>query len=71
MNNIDGTVGRTIRSILLELARREDDLAAAVAAKVAYWQPRPASAIGHHAAALALRSEADRFLDAVALPWGA
>lgn len=69
MNDIDGTTSRTIRAILLQLARHEDDLAATLAAEVPYWQPRPSTAIGHHAAAAALRSEADRFVDAVAAPW--
>lgn len=43
---------------LLELARREDDLAAAEAASVPYWSPCPPSVYGHRAAAEALRSEA-------------
>ena len=53
-----------VRQILLGLARREDDLAHAEAAAVPYWAPRPVSVIGHHAAASALRSEADRLLEA-------
>jgi len=53
-----------LRQILLELARREEDLAAREAAAVPYWSPSPASIQGHRAAALALRSEADRFLQA-------
>ena len=53
-----------VRQILLNLARREDDLAHAEAAVVPYWAPRPASVIGHHAAASALRSEAERLLQA-------
>lgn len=43
---------------LLELARREDDLAAAEAASVPYWAPCPPSVYGHRAAAEALRGEA-------------
>jgi len=53
-----------VRQILLSLARREDDLAHAEAATVPYWAPRPVSVVGHHAAASALRSEAERFLAA-------
>ena len=51
-----------IRRILLELARREDDIGFSEAAAVPYWAPKPVS--GHHAAARVLRSEADRFLEA-------
>ena len=53
-----------IRQVLLELARREDDIAFSEAAVVPYWAPKPVSVSGHHAAARALRSEADRFLEA-------
>lgn len=53
-----------IRQVLLDLARREEDIAHSEAAAVPYWAPHPVSVIGHHAAAEALRSEADRFLDA-------
>ena len=53
-----------LRQILLRLARHEDDLAASEAAAVSYWAPSPASVSGHRAAAEALRSEADRFLQA-------
>jgi len=53
-----------LRQILLELARREDDTARSEAAAVPYWAPLPSSVIGHRVAADALRSEADRFLEA-------
>lgn len=53
-----------VRQILLELARREADMANSQAAAVPYWAPHPSSVIGHRAAADALRSEADRFLEA-------
>lgn len=43
---------------LFELARREDELAAAEAAGLPYWEPCPPSVYGHRAAAEALRSEA-------------
>lgn len=52
----------------IALARHEEDLAATIAAGVPYWQPRPSSALGHTAAAAALRHEADRFAYVVALP---
>lgn len=59
-----GTTRIQLRQVLLGLARREDDMAIAEAASVPYWAPHPPSVIGHRAAAEALRSEADRFLEA-------
>ena len=53
-----------LRRILYELAHREDDIAASEAAAVPYWAPLPASVSGHREAAIALRSEADRLLEA-------
>ena len=53
-----------LRQILLELARHEDDAAAAEAAAVPYWSPQPTSVSGHRVAASSLRLEADRFLEA-------
>jgi len=61
-------IARRLRAILLDLARHEEELAARIAAEVPYWQPRPSSALGHSAAATALRNEADRFAYVVALP---
>jgi len=58
------TITVRLRQILLELARREADIANSQAAAVPYWAPHPSSVIGHRAAADALRSEADRFLEA-------
>src|SRR5439155_23421751 len=49
-----------VRQVLLELARREDDLAAREAASLPYWSPCPPSIAGHRAAAVALRCEADQ-----------
>jgi hypothetical protein len=57
-------LGIRLRQILLELARREETIALSEAAAVPYWAPHPVSVIGHRAAAQALRSEADRFLQA-------
>ena len=54
----------SLRTLLLELARREETLAQSQAAGAPYWAPNPTSVIGHRAAAEALRSEAERFLEA-------
>jgi hypothetical protein len=61
-------IARRLRAILLELARHEEELAMGIAAQAPYWQPRPTTALGHSAAAAALRTEANRFEYAVALP---
>jgi len=58
------TIAARLRQILLELARHEDDVAAAEAAAVPYWSPQPTSVSGHRVAASTLRLEADRFLQA-------
>lgn len=60
----EGTINTRLRQILLDLARREDDIAHAEAAAVPYWASPPASVVGHRAAADSLRFEADRFLQA-------
>lgn len=52
----------TLRSLLLQLARHEDDLAAAEAAHTPYWSPYPSSVIGHRAAAAVLREQADQLV---------
>lgn len=54
------TISTALRSALLDLARRQEELAASVAAATPYWAPCPASAVGHRAAAAALRAEAER-----------
>lgn len=53
-----------LRSLLLELARRQDNLAADELAAVPYWSPSPSSILGHRTAADALRAEAETLLDA-------
>ena len=58
----DTTVAAKLRSILLDLARSQDDLAAVEAASTPYWAPCPSSVVGHRSAAAALRAEADHFL---------
>ena len=57
------TMAIRLRRILLELARRQEEIAFAEAAVVPYWAPHPTSIGGHRTAAKALRSEADRFLE--------
>ena len=52
-------VAHAVRRELLRLAYAEDQQAATEAAKVAYWEPCPASVSGHRAAAAALRATAD------------
>jgi hypothetical protein len=51
-----------LRSLLLKLARTEDELAAREAAATPYWAPCPTTVIGRCAAASVLRAEADRLL---------
>lgn len=60
--NHDTRLNRGMRSLLLELARREDDLAAREAATIPYWAPCPESVVGRRMAAIVLRAEADTFL---------
>jgi hypothetical protein len=61
-HTIDGTTAALLRSRLLELARRQDDLAADEAATTPYWKPQPVTVHGHRAAADVLRAEADLLL---------
>jgi hypothetical protein len=56
------TVADSLRSILLKLARTQEDIACNEAAATPYWAPCPSSVLGHRAAAAALRAEADHFL---------
>jgi hypothetical protein len=60
----EGMINLRLRRILLDLARREEDIAFAEAAAVPYWAPPPISVAVHRAAADSLRYEADRFLQA-------
>ena len=64
MKNMDTTTTTRLCQALLEIARREDDMACAEAALVPYWAPQPPSVSGHRHAARALRSEADSLLSA-------
>jgi hypothetical protein len=65
MNTTTDTATATrLRSLLLQLARHQDDLASDEAAATPYWEPQPPSVLGHRSAADALRSQADLLLDA-------
>jgi hypothetical protein len=64
IHTIDSTTAALLRSRLLELARRQDDLAAQEAATMPYWKPQPSTVHGHRTAADALRAEADLILAA-------
>ncbi len=48
-----------VREELLRLARRQDDLAAAAAGTVPYWEACPDTVSGHRRAAAALRADAE------------
>ena len=61
-NAIDSTIAGLLRSRLLGLARRQDELAAGAAMATPYWKPQPTSVHAHRAAADVLRAEADLFL---------
>jgi hypothetical protein len=64
--DIDSTrdVLSAIRSVLLQLARHQDDIAASEAAATPYWTTCPASVLGHREAASALRAQADSLVAA-------
>jgi hypothetical protein len=64
IHTIDSTTAALLRSRLLELARRQDDLAAQEAATMPYWKPQASTVHGHRTAADALRAEADLILAA-------
>jgi hypothetical protein len=53
-----------LRSVLLELARRQDDLAAHQAAASPYRAPCPSSVLGCRSAVAVLRAEADHLVTA-------
>lgn len=60
----DRTLQR-LRQPLLQLARREEDLAAEEAAPLPYWRACPPSVEGHRAAPSALRWEAEQYPSAI------
>ena len=51
---------RKLYSLLLKLAKSQDELAATEAAATPYWAPWPPTVIGHRMAATLLRAEADQ-----------
>lgn len=55
----DLTLATQVRTVLLRLAKVENDLAADEAANVPYWRPCPSSVLERRAAARALLREAD------------
>ena len=63
-HTIDSTMTSELRSVLLKLARRQDDLAAHEAAATPYWAPCPPSVLGRRSAAAVLRAEADQLITA-------
>jgi hypothetical protein len=60
----DAAMTSELRSVLLELARRQEELAAHEAAATPYWTPCPSSVLGRRSAAAVLRAEADHLLTA-------
>ncbi|GAA1948830.1 hypothetical protein GCM10009798_05040 [Nocardioides panacihumi] len=58
----DTIISGRLRAVLLDLARREDELAADERAGAPYWASCPLSALGHRNAANVLRAEADLLL---------
>jgi hypothetical protein len=59
LTTLDSETTTRLRLRLLELARRQDELAAEEAAATPYWKPQPDTVHGHRSAADALRAEAD------------
>ena len=64
MHTTESTMTSELRSVLLDLARRQDDLAAHEAAATPYWAPCPESVLGRRSAAAVLRAEADQLATA-------
>ena len=59
METMDAAAAGNLRRLLIDLARRQENLASDEAAVAPYWSSTPASVIAHRCAALALRAEAD------------
>jgi len=55
---------KQLYSILLQLAKGQDELAATEAAATPYWASCPPTVVGHRTAATLLRAEADRLATA-------
>jgi hypothetical protein len=65
----DTAMTSRLRSLLLDLARRQEDLAADELAAdelaaTPYWSPCPPTVLGYRSAATALRAEAETLLTA-------
>ena len=60
----NATTATTLRAILLQLAKCQDELAANEAAATPYWAACPSSVVGRRAASVVLRAEADRLAQA-------
>lgn len=58
-NAFDSAMINRLRSLLLDLARQEEQLADDEVAATPYWAPCPASVLGHREAAAALRAKVD------------
>lgn len=62
-NPVDPAIAVLLRARLLDLARRQEELALHEAAATPYWMPQRSIVHGHRTAADALRAEADRLTD--------
>lgn len=62
---ITESTNRTVRAILLELAKQQEDLAAQEAAATPYWAAYPTSVLGRRSAAAVLRQHANDVAAAV------
>lgn len=70
-SNPDGQLRHALRIELLGLAKREEEIAAAEAVHVRYWEPMPTSVAGHRQCASVLRGLADQVDAASSRPsWG-
>lgn len=59
---VDTAMATRLRSLLLQLALHQDEMAAEEAAATPYWVSTPDTVVGHRTAALVLRAEADLVL---------
>jgi len=58
-DNSPRTLRDSLRRILFQLAKDQEELAAQEAAATPYWRPHSATILGHREAAAALRDQAD------------
>lgn len=64
INQSDAATSSRLPGLLLDLARRQDQLAAEELASASYWSPGSESLLGHRAAAAILCAEANLLLAA-------